>query len=250
MKTTSAFTLIELLVVIAIISILAAMLFPVFSKAREKARATACASNMRQLGMAVMQYTEDYDEFLPIRTYAPGDRTSLTWKSEIYPYVKSTRVFQCPSNPRGQQSDYCQSGMQFDLSYGANRGEGDDEPFVDTTDKLHSVNLAKLDSPSQLIGFVESTATYTDFRVTSAFYFANPTGTTDFGNLFAGHNGISNFAFMDCHVKAMHPKATLDTPDGGSSTVNMWTNDGKDFVNFNPPQNGSTVLAYSANLYR
>ncbi len=87
------FTLIELLVVIAIIAILAAILFPVFAKAREKARQTSCLSNEKQLGLGFLQYAQDYDEFYPGRNI--GDKAS-NWAYAIYPYVKSVGVYQCP----------------------------------------------------------------------------------------------------------------------------------------------------------
>lgn len=89
------FTLIELLVVIAIIAILAAILFPVFAKAREKARASSCLSNTKQLGLGVMAYTQDYDEVLPMRYYNNG--VGVQWWNAIYPYVKNTQLFYCPS---------------------------------------------------------------------------------------------------------------------------------------------------------
>lgn len=100
-----AFTLIELLVVIAIIIILAAILFPVFERAREKANQAGCLSHMRQLGLAVMMYTEDYDETLPWSWGAPGAEYPLnppnavpTWAELIYPYTKNLGVFGCPAN--------------------------------------------------------------------------------------------------------------------------------------------------------
>src|ERR1700710_3154638 len=92
----SAFTLIELLVVIAIIAILAAILFPVFAKAREKARQASCLSNEKQIGLALMQYVQDSDELLPNRKNEGGNKN---WKTYINPYVKSTRVWVCPSDP-------------------------------------------------------------------------------------------------------------------------------------------------------
>ena len=90
--TRSAFTLIELLVVIAIIAILAAILFPVFAKAREKARQTACLSNEKQLGLGILQYAQDNDETMPL---CPNDRG---WAGEIYSYVKSAGVYKCPDD--------------------------------------------------------------------------------------------------------------------------------------------------------
>jgi prepilin-type N-terminal cleavage/methylation domain-containing protein/prepilin-type processing-associated H-X9-DG protein len=106
------FTLIELLVVIAIIAILAAILFPVFARAREAARATACKSNLRQIGSAMMMYGQDYDESLfPYRTRAQNPYTGQAGVSAnaagrtffnqlLDPYTKNTGIWRCPSNPK------------------------------------------------------------------------------------------------------------------------------------------------------
>jgi prepilin-type N-terminal cleavage/methylation domain-containing protein/prepilin-type processing-associated H-X9-DG protein len=116
LKRKSAFTLIELLVVIAIIAILAAILFPVFAQAREKARSTACLSNVKQLTLGWIMYAQDYDESFPqwdwYESYTGGNgygvganknnATSL-WLNAIYPYVKSTQVYKCPSDARPLQ---------------------------------------------------------------------------------------------------------------------------------------------------
>ncbi len=93
--TRRGFTLIELLVVIAIIAILAAILFPVFASAREKARQTTCASNMKQLGLAIIQYEQDYDEILP---YNVATNKGAGWAHQIYPYVKAKAAYTCPDD--------------------------------------------------------------------------------------------------------------------------------------------------------
>jgi len=119
------FTLIELLVVIAIIAILAAILFPVFARARENARKANCLSNMKQLGLAVMQYAQDYDEVLP-PTYNGGSTTytlpngnqhtgAVLWPTLLYPYVKNTGVYVCPSDPKKWTGTYT-----GEMSYGMN----------------------------------------------------------------------------------------------------------------------------------
>src|SRR5436189_260745 len=94
----SGFTLIELLVVIAIIALLAAILFPVFARARENARKSSCANNLKQIGLGIMQYTQDYDEMYPFRCNASSN---ISWRSYSFPYVKSVQLYMCPSNNQG-----------------------------------------------------------------------------------------------------------------------------------------------------
>lgn len=100
-RAVRAFTLIELLVVIAIIAILAAILFPVFAQAREKARQAACLSNSKQLGLGLSMYVQDYDERLPVGgrniDNPVGCNMASRWYRDIYPYVKNIGVFACPT---------------------------------------------------------------------------------------------------------------------------------------------------------
>ena len=110
------FTLIELLVVIAIIAILATILFPVFARARENARATTCRSNLRQLGLAMTQYTEDYDGAYPT-VHSPGQIVGDP-VTEIQPYVKDRSFLYCPS-----RDDLDGSGKPL-MGYGYNWGSG------------------------------------------------------------------------------------------------------------------------------
>ncbi|MDR3707578.1 MAG: DUF1559 domain-containing protein [Capsulimonadaceae bacterium] len=148
--TRAAFTLIELLIVIAIIAILAAILFPVFATAREKARQSSCASNLKQISLGMIQYTQDYDEFFPwtvtLSEYGPG------WAGHIYPYVKSTSVFTCPDDTTQPGPNINGNQMYID-SYAINQNI--DESWDGTTSQSGPIQLSALTAPAVTILFAE-----------------------------------------------------------------------------------------------
>lgn len=108
------FTLIELLVVIAIIALLAAILFPVFARARENARKSSCSNNLKQMGMALAQYIQDFDETMP--QIWGGNTFVYNWAPAMYPYLKSYQLYKCPSDSRDHASSYLANNW---LSYKA-----------------------------------------------------------------------------------------------------------------------------------
>lgn len=212
------FTLIELLVVIAIISILAAILFPVFARARENARRASCSSNLKQIALGVLQYTQDYDEKFPL--YNSNSAANATpsnpygWADAIQPYLKSTQIFQCPSestsalvgaagSPFAGQSDPTQVGYT-DYSYNA-RLSLTDNGFLSVTSQ------ATLTQPTLTVLNCDDYSWLSmsfDWGCNVAAACDNPgvysPGLAQIGNGTKANNrhlSGANFSFADGHVK-------------------------------------------------
>lgn len=157
-QTNHAFTLIELLVVIAIIAILAAILFPVFAAAREKARQTTCASNEKQIGLALLQYNQDYDEQWPCGVADVnngGSFDGVGWGAQLYPYVRSTGAFHCPDDTTQMTMGGNPAVPLYPVSYAINANlsiAGNSEGSSHQT-----VTLAQMDAPASTIVMFEIT---------------------------------------------------------------------------------------------
>ncbi|MBI5835578.1 MAG: DUF1559 domain-containing protein [Armatimonadetes bacterium] len=201
-----AFTLIELLVVIAIIAILAAILFPVFAKAREKARASSCMSNMKQMGLAVMQYVNDYDENYPLgRVRAGGVANTGNWAQIIQPYIKSTQVFSCPSNSAGRNLILPDSDPNGPKISGCYLGNHRIMQLMPGTPQ----DMASVKTPANKIMILEGTSTGWPTGLHADWQAASDTRIRD--TTFSGHMQMANYAFCDGHVKALKPTMLMSS---------------------------------------
>jgi prepilin-type N-terminal cleavage/methylation domain-containing protein/prepilin-type processing-associated H-X9-DG protein len=191
-RSRPGFTLIELLVVIAIIAILAAILFPVFAKAREAARKASCASNTRQYATATLMYVQDYDELFPMNSYFAGTCIA-TFYWEVHPYVKNAQITQCPSEPQAMDipamfagfGPACPDTPRFN-SFGTNSAL-----FVNGFAAQPVVSLAAVTRPSETAMLWDGNVTNTQEQIVQA-----------------RHSETFNVNFVDGHVKSVQARET------------------------------------------
>jgi prepilin-type N-terminal cleavage/methylation domain-containing protein/prepilin-type processing-associated H-X9-DG protein len=262
-KPRFGFTLIELLVVIAIIAILAAILFPVFAQAREKARQATCLSNSRQMGLGLTMYTQDYDETYPWSAHLDADHNP-SWSGLIYPYVKNLAVFTCPSQPNVSSSVFDVGKPENQKAAGPRNYCANSEVLAYMT-KSKNVefnreynrdirSLAQIPEPANTIALFDVARAGTVFPEQNPFkathwwwsvlndgvaYLAwkNPNANEskleawDYVGLLR-HLGGANYVFADGHAKWMKPEMTLRRRQATSPTGNMWVWDKDTFKEF------------------
>lgn len=214
-RKRTGFTLIELLVVIAIIAILASILFPVFAKARGKARQAACMSNMKQISLALISYASDYDNCTPCwdtnenATPASGHNT---WDVVIMPYMKNTQILVCPDNKYNHEATTYSSGG---TDSGPKRGYA-------IARYAANIDQDAPPNPVATIMLTEKGAHRPGTKDDAPAEFCQQAGyDKNYGNggVDYRHNGGNNFAYLDGHAKWAVGGAGPFTNDGSGKTA-------------------------------
>lgn len=245
------FTLIELLVVIAIIGILASILFPVFARARENARRASCQSNLKQIGLGIAMYTQDYDNRLvagflqdgttTIYTYPSGAASAIgAWYLALYPYVKNWELFNCPSE---DSTLYYSStkGRATAFTYAYNYRYPIGSTAINTANRgvdmgyggtVGGALLSAIEDTAGTIMMVDGSSYLVQFNGTAANYATEETlgvrgacsTVTQYRPdcLRSRHLGTLNALFVDGHVKAMHWQKILGNPNN-PEVAKYWT---------------------------
>ena len=205
------FTLIELLVVIAIIAILAAILFPVFARARENARRASCLSNLRQIGLAWLQYAQDYDEvMMRVATTGPAGKTFYWWgswdgttlnESEglLQPYMKNAQVQACPSFQNRLRANLGLTGYAYNNSY-LSPSTYAPPTWAETP---IPVSLAVVASPSETVCFADSARIQFDDKKTLEGNSHLSPPSSKYPTFHARHNEMGSVLWCDGHTKAI-----------------------------------------------
>jgi prepilin-type N-terminal cleavage/methylation domain-containing protein/prepilin-type processing-associated H-X9-DG protein len=201
MRMSRGFTLIELLVVIAIIAILAAILFPVFARAREKARQTACLSNTKQVALACHMYFMDYDEAL-LGPYHPSN-SAIRWIHMVLPYTANTQIYVCPN----MDSEEKAGSYAFPFTFGLNFTWLNFPPG----ESHQATKLAEITYPAETILFTEtrwgSSIAYSPQNLNRIDNYI----TTGRYNMPRRHNAGANYGFCDGHAKWMAATEAAET---------------------------------------
>ena len=220
-NTKKGFTLIELLVVIAIIAILAAILFPVFARARENARRSSCSSNLKQIALGFKQYTQDYDEKFPMVGNAgtDGSAVSTGWAIALQPYLKSTQIFQCPSETNPPKGVTPGSTTALD-TYGAVAGFTDyyyNQNLGGGSTTSSGVNEASLDYISNTILGGDGVSNVANYPRNS-----DPLNTQALSRHLEGNN----YSYADGHVKWLRFGKVLNGDQYAAAASNPCTGTG------------------------
>jgi len=212
-------TVLEVALVIIVIVIVAAILFPVFVPSRNPSHRISCLSNEKQLGLAMLQYVQDYDSKLPPRQMTASGKP-VSWRSSVYPYLKSRSLFQCPSDSFAKLPDFERDGLTRSYAVDGTLGGsfGDDHP---------QLNTSKLKSPATVILLCESTSSFGDFDPLKPGLFALQAQDGRDGGCMQMHASLSNFLFADGHAKAINPLLTIGAVD--QQPRNYWTIDNHPF---------------------